>query len=226
MEAVWVRVAGWLMLGASVIVYAVGAISWYKANEAKGKREIAREVEREEEARRYAEEAKQKELQDDAQLDAMPDDAPLEEYLSHLFIDKSEAHHARAVNRINGLPNLVARVEERLSNPLPIQREYCANYIRQCGTPDPAFVPALRKSILLLAQDYRLESENPERHMITHVKGLTWGTLLTIQRFSGVDFKKEVGELREAVSLWPQSDERDAAIEYIDMFIRGEKVPE
>ncbi|MBC7772793.1 MAG: hypothetical protein H7210_09890 [Pyrinomonadaceae bacterium] len=224
-EATWPRVVGWVLAGMACAVYIGAGVAWYHAMEARGRREIAREEERQADQQRYEEEARQQELVDDAQLDAMPDDAPLEEFLSHLFIDKSKAHNARAIKRIDNLPNLVARVEERLSHPLPIQREYCANYIRHSEKPDPGFIPALKKSTLQLAADYRLGAQDPARSAITHVKGLTWGTLLTIQRFPSGTFQNEVAELRAAVSLWAESEDRNTAIEFLDRYLRGEPVP-
>lgn len=225
MTATWPRVVGWILAGLAAAVYVGAGIVWFQAQEAKGQRAIAAEQEREAERLRFAEEARQQDLLHAAALAAMPDNAPLEDFLSQLFIDKSEAHHARAMARIDALPDLVGRIGERLAHPLPIQREYCSNYIRHTQHPLSEFIPLLRQSTLFLARDYREGCKGTSPPLITHVKGLSWGAMLTLQRYPAGTFAAEVAELRNAVMLWPRSEERSGAIECIDRYLRGETVP-
>jgi len=172
-----------------------------------------------------AEDAKREKAQD-AELAALPDDAPIEVFLTHLFIDKSEAHQRKAVERIRALPDLTARLEARLEHPEPLQREYVLNFVKMSGTPDPSWEPAVRKSIVRLAADYRAEAKDLSLGKITHVKGLAWGTLLAAQTFGPRRFEAEVRELRQAVATWPNEDPRNDALGVIDLYLEGKPVPE
>jgi len=94
------------------------------------------------------------------------------------------------------------------------------------GTPDPAWEPLVRRAIVRLAADYRAEAKDPSRGRITHVKGLSWGALLAAQTFGPKRFEAEARELREAVSLWPNEEPRNEALEVIDLYLAGKPLPE
>ncbi len=183
---------------------------------------------------RLADEARWKEIQAEnaareakqaAELAALPDDAPLEVFLTHLFIDKSEAHHAKAVERIRALPGLTERMAAHLENPEPLQREHVLNFVKMAGTPNPAWEPLVRQALVRLAADYRAEAKDLSLGRITHVKGLSWGALLAAQTFGPKRFEPEVRDLREAVALWPNEDPRNDALEVIDLYLAGKPVP-
>ena len=146
-------------------------------------------------------------------------------FLTHLFIDKSEEHHRKAVERIRALPDLTERMAARLEHPEPLQREYVLNFVKMAGTPDPAWEPLVRQAIVRLAADYRAEAKDLSLGRITHVKGLSWGALLAAQTFGPKRFEAEVRELREAVVEWPNEDPRNDALEVIDLYLAGKPVP-
>jgi hypothetical protein len=159
------------------------------------------------------------------ELAVLADDAPIEEFLTHLFIDKSEEHHRKAVARIRALPDLTARLAVRLEHPEPLQREYVLNFVKMAETPDPTWEPLVRSAILRLADDYRAEAKDLSLGRITHVKGLSWGALLAAQTFGPGRFEPEVRSLREAVALWPNEDPRKDGLEVIDLYLAGRPVP-
>lgn len=159
------------------------------------------------------------------ELAALPDDAPIGVWLSQLFIDKSEAHHRKAIERIRSLPGLTERLAAALEDPAPLEREHVLNFVAMAGTPDPAWEPLVRKAILRLADDYRAEATGPATGRITHVKGLAWGALLAAERFAPVRFDAEARALREAVALWPEGEPRASALGIVDAYLSGKPLP-
>lgn len=222
----WPRAAGWTFAGLALIAYVWCGVMWIQSQHAQAKRRIEAEEESRKEQVKWQEQAKQKDVQDAANLAAMPDDAPLRDFVRELFIDRSEAHHQRALERIGKLPNLTARIAELLADALPIQREYCSNYIRHAPKVDPAWAPAFAASIDRLAADYRAEAKDRSKGLITHTKGLTWGAALSAQRFEGIRFDTEMQHLRAALETWEAGGERDEAIGLIDVYLKGERVPD
>jgi|KBSSwiStaDraftv2_1062776.scaffolds.fasta_scaffold00095_41 hypothetical protein len=221
----WPRVSGWVLAGLAAVTLAGCLVMWVRSEMEQAEREAASRQEREEEDKAGVVRDAQRTVDDNAQLDALPDNTPLAEFLTHLFIDRTEAHNAYAARRIRKLPNLTERLAERLADPAPIQREYAANFIRVSETPpDPAWAPAVRKAIGLLAEDYRLDAADPSRNMITHPLGLTKGMLLTAQRFEGVRFDAEVRTLRAALQAYTASSDRDEAVRLVDVYLAGKVV--
>jgi len=161
----------------------------------------------------------------DEELAALPDDAPIEEFLAHLFIDKTEEHHRKAIERIRALPELTARLAARLENEAPLQREHVLNFIAMAGSPDPAWEPLVRQAILRLAADYRAEAKDLSIGRITHVKGLAWGALLAAETFGPKRFEKEARELRDAVAAWPNEGPRNEALAVVDLYLAGRPLP-
>jgi hypothetical protein len=221
----WLRPAGSVLAALAVLAFAGGFVLFLK-----GAAEDARRAEE----GRVADEARQEEYRAEeearrtvqaAELAALPDDTPLETFLTHLFIDKSEEHHLKAVERIRALPNLTQRMAARLEHPEPLQREYVLNFMKMAGSPDPAWEPLVRRAIVLLAADYRAEAKDLSLNRITHVKGLSWGALLAAQTFGPKRFESEARELRGAVALWPNEGPRNDALEVIDLYLAGNPVP-
>jgi hypothetical protein len=224
--ATWLRPAGALLGVLAVFAFAGGFVLFLKG--------AADDAHRAEEGR-IADEARQKEYRAEeaarqaaqaAELAALPDDAPLETFLAHLFIDKTEEHHRKAIERIRALPGLTERMATRLEHPEPLRREDVLNFVKMAGTPDPSWEPLVRRAIVRLAADYRAEAKDPSRGRITHVKGLSWGAILAAQTFGPKRFEAEARELREAVSLWPNEEPRNDALEVIDLYLAGEPLPE
>ena len=216
--AAFASLAALAFLG-GLVVLVQGSVEDARRAEEAAKADAARDEEYR--AEKAALEAKQ-----DVELAALPDDAPLELFLAHLFIDKSEEHHLKAVARIRSLPDLTARMEARLDDPMPLEREYVLNFVRMAGEPDPAWAPLVRKAIVRLAADYRTEAKDLSIGRITHVKGLAWGALLTAQKFGPKSFEPEVRDLREAVASWPNEEPRKDALEVVDLYLAGKTVPE
>ena len=224
--ATWLRPAGSVLAALAVLAFAGGLALFFK--------DSAEDARRAEEGR-IADEARQKEYQAEeaarrnaqaAELAALPDDAPLETFLTHLFIDKSEEHHRKAVERIRALPGLPERMAARLEHPEPLQREYVLNFVKLAGTPDPSWEPLVRRAIVRLAADYRAEAKDLSLDRITHVKGLSWGALLAAQTFGPKRFEAEARELRGAVAQWPNEGPRNDALEVIDLYLAGKPLPE
>jgi hypothetical protein len=222
----WLRPTGAVLGILAVLTFCGGFVVLVQSSAENARRvEAGRIADEARRAQMRADDAKRVEEQA-AELAALPDDTPLEVFLTHLFIDKSEAHHRKAVERIRTLPGLTARMAARLEHPEPLQREYVLNFVEMAGTADPAWKPAVGKAILRLAADYRAEAKDRSRGRITHVKGLTWGALLAAQTFGPRHFEAEVTELRAAVSTWPEGGERDEAIALADTYLAGKPVPE
>lgn len=166
----------------------------------------------------------ERERKDAEELAALPDDTPVEVFLSHLFIDKNEEHHRKAIERIRALPDLTARLASRLGHEEALEREHVLNFVAMAGTPDPAWEPLVRTAIARLAADYRAEAQAPTGR-ITHVKGLAWGALLAAERFAPTRLEAEARELREAVALWPDEEPRKSALEVVDLYLAGKPLP-
>ena len=222
----WLRPAGVALASLAVLAFLGGFVAIARSSAEDAKRaEEARAADAVRDAEYRADEEARRAAQA-AELAALPDDAPIEVFLTHLFIDKSEEHHRKAVERIRALPGLTARLAARLEHPEPLQREYVLNFVEMAGTPDPAWEPLVRQAIARLAADYRAEAKDLSLGRITHVKGLSWGALLAAQTFGPKRFEPEVRELREAVAQWPNEDPRKDALEVIDLYLAGKPVPE
>lgn len=222
----WPRPVGGVLVLVAVVAYGLGAVAWLHHEEQRAiaaTAERRREDARQEEQRQWRE---KKEAEDAAALDALPDDAPIETFVTHLFIDKSAAHQQRALGRIGQLPDLTARLEACLSGPEPLQREYCANFIHECKDPDPAWAPIVGRAIALLAGDYRLDAKDRSRGKITHVTGLTKGILLTAQRFEGIRFEAEARDLLAALRTWPDPEQAAEPISLAEAYLEGRRIPE
>ncbi len=222
----WLRPAGAVLASLAVLAFCGGFVALVKSSADDARRAEEGRIADEARAQEIRAENAALEARQAAELAALPDDTPLEVFLAHLFIDKSEAHHAKAVERIRALPGLAERMAARLEHPEPIQREYVLNFVKMAGTPDPAWEPAVRKAIVLLAADYRAEAKDLSLGRITHVKGLTLGALLAAETFGPKSFEAEVRDLREAVSTWPNEGPRNDALEVIDLYLAGKPLPE
>lgn len=219
----WTRPVAGLLALAALLACGLGLLEMVRSGRQKAR---AIEAARQHEDAWQAEQRewrKRKDAEDAAALDALPDDAPLETFVTHLFIDKSDAHQARALARIRKLPDLTSRLQECLSGPEPLQREYCASVIRRSEDPDPAWAPIVGKAITLLAEDYRRDARDRARGKITHVTGLTKGILLAAQRFD-VRFEAEARDLKAALRSWPDPDQRKEPIGLVDLYLAGQRI--
>lgn len=221
----WTRPAGATLAGLAALAFAGGLVLLAMSSAEKARVvEEARQADADWETRNRQEmealHAKQA-----AELAALPDDTPIEVFLTHLFIDKSEEHHRMALERIRALPNLTTRLAARLEHPEPLEREHVLNFIAMGGTPEPDWEPLVRAAILRLAADYRTEAKDLSIGRITHVKGLSWGALLAAERFGPKRFEAEVRELRAAVALWPNEEPRKDALAVIDLYLAGAPLP-
>lgn len=221
----WPRRAGAVLASLAFLACCGGGVLWVQDAREDARRAEERRVEDEAREAKARADAAEVAAKQDADLAALPDDTPIEKFLAHLFIDKSEEHHRKAVARIRALPDLPARLAARLEDPAPLQREFALNFVKMAGTPDPAWEPAVRKSIVRLAADYRAEAGDRSAGRITHVKGLAWGTLLAAQTFGPKRFETEVKELRAALASWPDGEERNEALRLLDLYLAGETVP-
>lgn len=218
----WPRRWGYLFGGIGAIGLtgaAVAFVSW----KVQRVRWMEREM-REEEARwqRMRDENAARERQQAEELAALPDTAPLEQFLTHLFIDKSDAHHKVALERIDRLPDLATQLQRVLTNPNPRHRGYGTNYINMCRQPDPVWGPSVRRAIGLLAADVRSAPALYEPVTQLTYRGLTLGCLKAARRFPGEDFTTELAMLRAAVGEKANDPSREATLELIGRFERGE----
>jgi len=221
----WPRPAGVALAGLAALSFAGGLVFLAMTSAEKARVvEEARQANEDWEARNRREMAAFREKQA-AELAALPDDAPIEVFLSHLFIDKSEEHHQQALERIRALPDLTARLAARLEQPEPLEREHVLNFIAMAGTPEPDWEPLVRTALVRLAADYRAEAKDLSIGRITHVKGLSWGALLAAERFGPRRFEEEARELRAAVALWPNEGPRKDALAVIDLYLEGSPLP-
>jgi len=221
----WPRPAGAALAGLAVLAFAGGLVFLAMGSAEKARvAEEARVAHVDWETRNRQEIAARRERQA-AELAALPDEAPIEEFLEHLFLDKDEDHHRKAVERIRALPGLDARLAARLAHPETLEREHVLNFVAMAGTPDPAWEPLVREAILRLAADYRAEAKDLSIGRITHVKGLAWGALLAAERFGPRRFEAEARELRAAVALWPNAEPRKDALAVVDLYLAGKPLP-
>ncbi|MCC6677857.1 MAG: hypothetical protein IT436_11985 [Phycisphaerales bacterium] len=160
------------------------------------------------------------------ELDGLPDDAPLKVFVTHLFIDKSEAHHARALERIGKLPNLTERIDALMSDADPLQREYCANYIRHAPGPDPAWGRIVKRAMGELAKDISAAPLLYDPPTQRTYRGMMMGMFLTARCFPGEDFSTEARAIREAVAGHADEINRQACVELADRFIAGQALEE
>jgi hypothetical protein len=230
-EPAAVAAARWLR-PATASLAALAAAAWLGGFALLAMQSAARARSAEESRRWYDErsaeiqaESAERERKQADELAALPDDTPIEVWVTHLFIDKSEAHHRKAIERIGALPDLTARLAAGLEQPEPLRREYVLNFVAMAGAPDPAWEPLVRKAILRLADDYRTEAKDLSIGRITHVKGLSAGALHAAQRFAPTRFEAEARELRAAVATWPNEDPRKDALEIIDLYLSGKPLP-
>lgn len=173
-------------------------------------------------------EAIQRDIAHRAELEALPDDAPLCSFVSHLFIDKSDAHHALALARIAALPDLAARFNRELEHPDPLAREYLLNSLRVMPSLDPslqtALAPTIARCFERLAADLAWLASDTEHRAHRHARGMTLGLLLTSQKFPD-RFEDPARRLRDAFDAWPNASTREAAQQLLDHYLRGEPVP-
>lgn len=221
----WVRPASLSLAGLAGAAFAGGLV--LLAIQSAEKARVAEESRRwyDERSAGIRAENAERERKQAEELAALPDDTPIEVWVTHLFIDRSEEHHRRAIERIRALPDLTARLAAGLERPEPLQREYVLNFVAMAGTPDPAWEPLVRNAILRLADDYRAEAKEPTGR-ITHVKGLSAGALHAARRFAPTRFDEEARALREAVALWPDEEPRSGALAVIDLYLEGKPLPE
>lgn len=221
----WTRPAGAFLAGLAALAFAGGFVLLLLQSAEKARVvEEARQADADQETRNRQEmealRAKQA-----AELAALPDDTPIEVFLTHLFIDKSEEHHAKALERIRALPDLTTRLAARLEHPEPLEREHVLNFIAMAGTPEPDWEPLVRTALVRLAADYRAEAKDLSIGRISHVKGLAWGALLAAENFGPKHFEAEARELRAAVALWPNEEPRKDALAVIDLYLAGAPLP-
>lgn len=221
----WLRPASVSLAGLACAAFAGGLV--LLAMQSAEKARVAEESRRwyDERSAEIRAENAERERKQAEELAALPDDTPIEVWLSHLFIDRSEAHHRKAIERIRALPGLTDRLAARLEHPEALEREHVLNFVAMAGTPDPEWEPLVRKAILRLADDYRAEAAGPATGRITHVKGLAWGALLAAERFAPARFDAEAQALREAVALWPGEEARASALEVVDLYLAGRPLP-
>lgn len=221
----WPRPAGATLAGLAALAFAGGLV--FLAMESAEKARVVEEQRRADADRetRNRQEMDALHAKQAAELAALSDDTPIEVFLTHLFIDKTEEHHRLALERIRALPDLTARLAARLEHPEPLKREHVLNFIAMGGTPEPGWEPLVRQAILRLAADYRAEARDLSIGRINHVKGLAWGALLAAESFGPKRFEAEARELRAAVALWPNEGPRADALAVIDLYLEGSPLP-
>jgi hypothetical protein len=217
----WPRAIGYPLsiIGAAGLI--TGGVVFFHAQVQRARREQAAfEQEREEDERnRLDNEARL--AGHDAQLDALSNVEPLEKFLPHLFIDKSDAHQHRALGRMRVLPNLTAQIDRALSVPDPMDREYAANFIRMCDNPDVEWAPIVARALSLLARAVAAAPALYDQVTMRSYRGMILGMLLTARRFPGTDFSKEVGELNQALLAKPEDETRQLCLGLLDAFAKG-----
>lgn len=220
-ELSWGRHAAFPLAGLGVIGLITGAgllVAWQvhtlKVERARFDADVKfQENNRRENAEREARQAKE--------LDELPDDAPLKVFVTHLFIDKTDGHHVRALERIRTLPRLTERIDELMSDPDPLQREYCANYIRHAPNPDPAWGGIVKRAMGELANDIRQAPLLYDPPTQRTYKGMMMGMFMTARCFPGQDFSAEAKAIREAVADHPDRINGPSCVELADRFLGG-----
>src|SRR5262249_44338268 len=142
-SSMWPKAVGVPLCAIGAAGLIVGGVIFFQAQVQSAKREQAAFEERLRSEQQNERDNEARIAQQAADLDALSDDQPLEKFLPHLFIDKTDVHQKRALKRMRLLPNLTAQIERALSVPDPMQREYAANFIRMCENPDPEWAPTV-----------------------------------------------------------------------------------
>ncbi len=222
----WPRFFAWPLGALGAVGLLAGAVLLVQWQIGSLKADAARLKERDDAIEQNRLDTLEREKRQAEELAAIPDDAPLQDFLAHLFIDKSEAHHAAALARIAALPDLTGRLAERLADPDPRQREYAANFIRMNpAAPDPAWLPAVRGHLALLASDIKSAPALLGQPSPPPYRGLTQGALMTARRFQASspppDFTQEIIALREAFTSHEESQVRTDALDLLDRFESG-----
>lgn len=232
--APWPRIAGVPVAFTAVVGAGIGLVIWVGSEMKSASRarqrfldDAAREQEQQQEqAARDAAHA--------AELAALPDDAPLATFAAHLFLDKSDAHHALAIARIMALPDLAARFGEELDDPDPLAREYLLNIIRVApprGVPladralGDALTPTFERMFDRLGADLAWLKDQPDHRAHKHARGMTLGLLLSASRLP-TRLVEPARRLRSAWDIWPVDSTRDAAQALLDAYIEGRPLPE
>jgi len=221
------RIAGTPLLIAAAGSLVTAGVLWVRdQGEAAARLANAGDQEREQEERNRVGAIK-RDAGHKAELDAMPDDAPLATFVTHLFIDKSEAHHGLALARIAGLPDLAARFDRELENPDPLQREYLLNYFRVAQAVDPAVLAALRPTIARcferLTRDVAAARTEGNGDQVRHPYGMPLGLLLSAARWPEPRFEAQSRALRDELAKW-ETEATTRAIARIDEYLAGKSI--
>jgi hypothetical protein len=183
----------------------------YVRAQGKAAERIARQIEENEQQQALNQaDAIERDATHRAELDELADDTPLTTFVTHLFIDKSEAHHRLALARIGGLPDLAARFDAELrANPDPLAREYLLNYFEMAEPVDPGVLDALRPTIAWcfeqLAGDFEQALAQGRTEEVRHVGGMPMGLLLAARKFGQPRFVGGAARLRAVLKAWPES---------------------
>jgi len=220
----WPRVWGFVFGGIGAIGL-IGGVTVYLSAKVQRIRRMEQAA-REDEARwqQNREESAARERQQAEELAALTDAIPLEQFLTHLFIDKSEAHHQLALERIGRLPQLSTQLDRVLTNPNPRYRGYGTNYIIMCRQPNPAWGLSVRKAIGLLAADVCAAPALYEPVTQLTYRGLTKGCLMAAKRLPAEDYSAEIAALRAAVGAKTGDPSRNSTLQLIERFERGESL--
>ncbi len=225
-SAIWPRVIGWPAAVVAVVGLVGGVVVFVQSQVESARRQQAAMIREEQEQAENDRQNREREKRQADELAALPDDAPLDVFVTHLFIDKTEVHHAAAIERIGKLPGLGERLAASLRNPDPLKREYILNYIRMCPNPDAAWSGSVAGALSALAQDIR---EAPALYDATtqrSFRGMVLGALLTARKFPQRDFGGEVAAIRSALLTKEEDDSRRAALELVDRFEAGRPLEE
>lgn len=225
-SATWPKYLGLPLAGAGAIGVAIGTIMLVGHQVASIRRQqqaFKDHVSWEERNRREMQEL---EAQQAAELDALPDTEPFETFMRHLFLQYSEAHHRRALERIARLPDLTGQIDRAMSHPDPLEREYAAHYIRRCRNPDPAWAAFLHRSMAQLAHDVRAAPALYDPPTQRTYKGMIWGSLLTARCYPNENFDAEARAIRAAVAEKPDGPAREGALDLIDRYLAGQNIDE
>lgn len=227
LDATWPLVAGFPLAVIAGAALVFGAVLWLVQQGKAAERLAKHDQERRAQEARNRVESAERDVRHKAELDALPDDAPLTTFVTHLFIDRSDAHHPLAMKRIASLPNLAARFDEELRHPDPLQREYLLNYFRVTPSHDPALLEALRPTIARcfthLTSDLAAARARNEKEQVAHPYGMPLGLLLSAQRFPGPRFEAEARALRAELVAW-ETDSTSRAVERVDEYLAGQPV--
>lgn len=220
-QELWPKIVGAPLALAALVAIVGGCVMWGKIQIDRAEREREAYAEQEQSRLKEIERKKAATIEADAELAAMTDDRPLEDFLVRLGIDRSEEHHAKVMERIARLPDLRANIERILESPKPMDREWVLNYVRQCPTPDPELIPAIRKTMMRLAGEIEAASKDNS----IYAKGLMWGMLITADAYRPARFDDEVRAIAAAMEKWPDEQARGVASSYCGMYLEGKRIP-